>query len=164
MVRLSACWIGGTMSPTGRRTGTAFSVAWRKPASISVLLRRRESRCQAEKHAARAHDAHGLHVNIKNCGTPPADGFIKTPFPPHVNAFFQKKKIHPAHGGRGLSSPQQLDGLHQDVEHIPDNREDCHYLGGGGFVFHVYKPRPHSGIAARGGGENIADNFSMSTQ
>ena len=33
--------------------------------------------------------------------------------------------------GAGGASPQQLHGLENYLEHVPDNRQDCHYLGGG---------------------------------
>ncbi|MBQ8517643.1 MAG: hypothetical protein IJ498_08710, partial [Akkermansia sp.] len=55
--------------------------------------------------------------------------------------------------GRGWSSSKQLDALEDDFKDVPDNREDCDYLDGGGFVVHFFeKPHPLGGIAARGGG------------
>ena len=38
--------------------------------------------------------------------------------------------------GRLGASPQQLHGLDDNLEYVPDNREECHYFGGGIIIQH----------------------------
>ena len=50
------------------------------------------------------------------------------------------------------ASPQQLYGLDDDFEHVPDNREECHYFGGGIVIDHKQMPPPRHYAAESGMG------------